>query len=116
MVTYEVLAYVSQEAFDQCKFIEIEDGLRSRVFAMRLAQATLSGYPIVKLQSSDREDGEVLIRPIETATLGRLVALYQDKLVAEINDQRTLPAERAGLRVASVIFRNLLTELGIPNS
>ena len=65
MVTYEVLGCTNQEAFDRCEFLEIEDGIRSRINARRLGKATLKDFPIVKIQSSNQEYIEVLIRPVE---------------------------------------------------
>lgn len=52
---------------------------------------------------------------VTQTTLQQLLTLYQDKLVDAINDPRHFDGERAGLRMASAIFRRCLEELEIPN-
>jgi hypothetical protein len=59
---YEVRGYASQDAFDAVKFTIIEDGLHRRTDALRLGHMNLDTFPIVKVQSDDREFIEILRR------------------------------------------------------
>ena len=42
-----------------------------------------------------------------------LIQAILDELVAEINDPRTLPQERTGIRVAHVIVRRVAERMGV---
>jgi hypothetical protein len=61
-MTYEVLGYKSQEDYDAVKFELIDDGIRHKRDALRLARGTLVDYPLVKVQNHDRSFIELLER------------------------------------------------------
>lgn len=59
---FEVLGYASQEDFDTRDFMPIAAGLEMRSDALDLARGQLEKFPIVKVQSNDRDFIQVLRR------------------------------------------------------
>lgn len=59
--TYEVLGYDSKEAFNQRDYITLEEYLTNKKYALKTVNKYLGSYffarnyPIIKVQSSDRE-------------------------------------------------------------
>jgi hypothetical protein len=61
-VTYEIQGYISESAFEQYLPLPLESGYLRKETALRDGKKFLEMYPIVKVQSSDREFIEVLRR------------------------------------------------------
>jgi hypothetical protein len=59
---YEVKGYESEAAFDAVQFQIVDDGIRYRQAALRVGREALKEFPIVKVQSGDREFIEILRR------------------------------------------------------
>jgi hypothetical protein len=49
----------------------------------------------------------------ERSDTAAVVSAILNKIEAEIDDRRTLPSERGGLRIAHVIVRTTATEMGV---
>jgi len=62
MRTYEVRGYSSQERFDNVDGTCLEYNMTRKREAMKSGKNMLKIYPIVKVQSSDREFIEILTR------------------------------------------------------
>jgi len=60
--TYEILGYKSQKDFDNFTSTLLDEGLMNITDAMKNAKDFLIHYPIVKVQSYDREYIEILKR------------------------------------------------------
>jgi len=61
-MTYEVIGYADEAAFNAVQFVEIDDGLLNKREALNLGRSALVEFPIVKVQSDDREFIEILRR------------------------------------------------------
>ena len=59
-ITYEVLGYFSQYDFDERNFIIIEEFIPTKKEALEIGEESLELYEIVKVQSNDREEIEIL--------------------------------------------------------
>lgn len=63
-MTYEIHCYNSQKDFDEVRFVRMAYDLTRKPEAMRLGRRYLSDFPIVKVQSDDREFIEILEREV----------------------------------------------------
>ncbi len=63
-ITYEVLGYYSEEALNECRFNLVEDALIKKKDALKLAKEALIEFPVVKVESSDREFIEIFQREL----------------------------------------------------
>lgn len=61
-MTYEVQGYKSQEDYDKYIYDQIDRDLINKKDALKIGKEFLKDYPIVKVQSSDREFIELLTK------------------------------------------------------
>lgn len=81
--TYEVICYASRDDFDRAHFSETDEDIVGLKAARDLAKHQLSTYPVVKIQSTSQETGEVIFRDEKAQ---ELAATPQQALDAPVGD------------------------------
>lgn len=66
-MTYDIHAYNTQADFDAVRFVLMAFDLPRKHEALKLGRDYLAEFPIVKVQSDDREFIEILRRPGDKA-------------------------------------------------
>lgn len=90
-ITYEIIGYKTKADFEQCTGIVLDDGLLNKEDARNIGKDYLSEYKIIKVQSNDREEIDILEQPflsINTPTHTYDLHLTQQGDPFNLNDPR----------------------------
>ena len=60
VILYEVLGYLTEQDYNEFKFVTLRSYVSTRKEAMEFAKRVLGEYEVVKVQSNDREQITIL--------------------------------------------------------